>query len=451
MLPTIPAAAAAMRSGSLTPVDLLEQCLAGIDRHEDSIRAWVLVDRAGARRQAERLTAEARRGEWRGPLHGIPIGIKDIFDVFDLPTAAGSKLWANSVARQDAVVVRRLRQAGAVILGKTVTTAYASFDPSPTRNPWNPGRTPGGSSSGSAAAVAAGMCLGTIGSQTGGSILRPASYCGVAGFKPTHGLLSLGGMVPLAPTLDHPGPMGRCVRDLVLLTQAMAGPEMGWAPRLRPVPDWSAGLDEGIRSPRLGLVRGIFHDKAGPEMRAMVARVRRTLTDAGADFEERALPASFGEVLERHRTVMAVEAAQFHEPRLRDHPEDYPPNITTLLREGLGCSAPEYARCLKHRHELIEELQATFAGLHAILVPAALGPAPDAATTGDPAFNSPWSYTGLPTITFPAGFSEDGLPLGLQLVGGAWSENQLFAAAAWCEEVLDFEIGEPAIMVSGRG
>src|SRR5262245_43941498 len=220
---TIHAAAADIRAGRLSPVDLLESCLERIDRHEERIRAWVFVDRDGAQAEAGRLTDELKRGQYRGPLHGVPIGVKDIFDVFDWPTAAGSKLWANSIARQDATVVRKLREAGAVLVGKTVTTQYASFDPPPTRNPWNPERTPGGSSSGSAAAVAAGMCLGATASQTGGSITRPASYCGVAGCKPTWGLVSTHGVVPLAPSMDHVGVMAPCVKDLAILLQVIAG------------------------------------------------------------------------------------------------------------------------------------------------------------------------------------------------------------------------------------
>src|ERR1700733_5281424 len=195
---TIAAASEAIRTGQLTPIDLVEQCLKQIDRHEEKVRAWVFVDRDGARADAERLTAELKKGRHRGPLHGIPVGVKDIFDVFDWPTAAGSKLWANSYARQDCDVVAKLRQAGAILLGKTVTTAYASFDPPITRNPWKLDRTPGGSSSGSAAAVATGMCLGALASQTGGSITRPAAYCGVCGIKPTYGRICLDGIVPLA-------------------------------------------------------------------------------------------------------------------------------------------------------------------------------------------------------------------------------------------------------------
>src|SRR5262245_8701781 len=180
---TIHEAAQKMRQGALSARALLEECLAAVDAWEGRVRAWVLLDPDGARAEAGRLDREREGGHWRGPLHGVPVAIKDIIDVFDWPTAAGSVLWAQSVARHDAPVVRRLRQAGAVLLGKTVTTPFASFDPPPTRNPWDLSRTPGGSSSGSAAAVACGMVLGALGSQSGGSITRPASYCGIASCK----------------------------------------------------------------------------------------------------------------------------------------------------------------------------------------------------------------------------------------------------------------------------
>src|SRR5207253_2204960 len=221
------------------------------------------VDRDGARAGARERDQELRRGQWRGPLHGIPIGIKDIFDVFDWPTAAGSRLWANSIARQDATVVRRLRQAGAVLVGKTVTTQYASFDPSPTRNPWNLARTPGGSSSGSAAAVACGMCLGALGSQTGGSITRPASYCGVAGLKPTFGRVRCDGVVPLAPSMDHVGPIAACIRDLAILLQVIAGPDLRDPNCVdQPIPDFNASMSQRKPPLRLARVRGLFQERA---------------------------------------------------------------------------------------------------------------------------------------------------------------------------------------------
>jgi aspartyl-tRNA(Asn)/glutamyl-tRNA(Gln) amidotransferase subunit A len=430
-------AAADIRAGRLSPVDLLESCLERIDRFESQIRAWVLVDHEGARTEAKRLTDELKQGHYRGPLHGIPIGIKDIIDVFDWPTAAGSKLWANSIARQDATVVRKLREAGAIILGKTVTTQYASFDPSPTRNPWNPQRTPGGSSSGSAAAVAAGMCLGTLGTQTGGSITRPASYCGVASCKPSFGMVSRHGVVPLAHSMDHPGPMAKCVRDLAIILETIAGPDRcdPLAHSLR-VPNLSTLVEGKLSPPRLGRLRGLFEDRAEPEMRRTMDAVVKELCAKGAKVEDVVLPDLSADVLVHHRIVMAVEAAQFHEPRLRKHPEDYEPNITNLLNEGLTCPAPEYARTKSHQSHLRNAEFATFiTDYDALICPATTGPAPDKATTGDPAFNSPWSYTGMPSVSFPVGLSEDGLPLAIQLVGAMRTENRVFPAAAWCETV----------------
>ncbi len=437
MLLTLCEASEQIRLGRTGPVRLLESCLARIDRHEERVRAWVFVDRDGARARAEELAGELKRGQYRGPLHGIPVGVKDIFDVFDWPTAAGSRLWAQSVARRDAEAVRRLRQAGAVLVGKTVTTQFASFDPPPTRNPWGLSRTPGGSSSGSAAAVACGMCLAALGSQTGGSITRPASYCGVAGCKPTFGRVSTAGVLPLAPSMDHIGPIGLRVRDLAVMLQVIAGPDpTDPLCAERPVPDYAAAQAGELRPPRLGRLRGLFEERAEPAVRSMMEKTCAALRDRGARITEAALPAAFAEVVPRHRIVMAVEAAVFHEPRLRNHPDDYRPNIRSLLEEGLACPASEYARCKDHQRELTASMAALFSDVDALLTPATTGPAPDAATTGDPAFNSPWSYTGLPTVSFPAALGPDGLPLGVQLVGPHWGEAGLLAAAAWCEDVL---------------
>jgi aspartyl-tRNA(Asn)/glutamyl-tRNA(Gln) amidotransferase subunit A len=446
MIPSIHSAADMISRGQLTPSALLDQCLANIDRYEQRVHALVFVDRDGAKAEAARLTDEAQRGQFRGRLHGIPIGIKDIFDVFDWPTAAGSKLWANAVARKDATVVERLRLAGAVFLGKTVTTQYASFDPPPTRNPWNLERTPGGSSSGSAAALACGMCLGALGSQTGGSITRPASYCGVTGIKPSYGLVSCTGVVPLAQSMDHPGPLARCVRDLAILLQTIAGPDgLDSECRFQPIPDYVAALDEPGEAPTLGRVRGLFHDRAEPVMRDMMDRVCETLREHGVGIADVALPAGFSDVIARHRTVMAVEAAQFHESRLWKHPDDYAPNISSLLREGLATTAPEYARTKEHQRQLTADMSYCFQDLDALICPATTGPAPDSRTTGDPAFNSPWSYTGLPTVSFPVAWTPDGLPLCVQLIGFWGHEAELLQTAAWCEERLGVEAREPKI------
>lgn len=442
MLWTIHAAADALRAGRISPRDLLDDCLSRIDCLEERVRAWVLVDRDRARADADRAAAEIAKGQWRGLLHGIPLGIKDIIDVFDWPTAAGSRRWAQSIARHDAAVVRRLREAGAVLVGKTVTTQYASFDPSPTRNPWHAERTPGGSSSGSAAAVACGMCLGALGSQTGGSITRPASYCGVAGMKPTFGRVSTTGVMPLARSMDHVGPMGRCVRDLALILQTIAGPDVrDPLCSTTAVPDFMAVLSNSD-TPRLGRVRGLFEDRADPSVRAMMNQVDAQLRSRGATVVDLALPASFDEVLPRHRTVMAVEAAVFHKPRLERYPDDYGPCIRGLLEEGLATSADEYARCKEHQKLLSSEMIGVLSDIDALLTPATTCPAPAKATTGDPAFNSPWSYTGLPTVCFPVSRSADGLPLAIQLVGRPWSEVELLKAAAWCEQAVGIILPE---------
>ena len=427
---TIHEAAEAIRGRRVTPIDLVEQCLDAIERWEKHVHAWVFVDAEYARAEAKRLTDELANGHYRGPLHGIPIGVKDIYDIFDWPTACGSKLWANSIARQDAPIIASLRTAGAIFLGKTVTTQYASFDPPVTRNPWNLAHTPGGSSSGSAAAVSTGMCLGAIGSQTGGSITRPASYCGIAGCKPTYGLLPLEGILPLAHSMDHPGPMANCVMDLAILLRAMLEFHGVCQP-----PNYVEKAAVAASRPRFGRLRQLFEEKADEPVRDMMDEICHRFSQDGAEVDEVALPAGYAEVIARHRIVMAVEAAQFHEARLRRHPEDYAPCITKLLEEGLACPAPEYARTKQHQEELTQATSFVFKDM-VLLCPATTGPAPLAETTGDPAFNAPWSYTGMPTISIQTGYFVDGLPLAIQLVAGPHCEDLLFSVAAWCEKRL---------------
>src|SRR5262245_21603577 len=450
---TIHEAAAAIRAGALTPVDLLDQCLARIELYEPHVRAWVVIDRDGAREQAERLTAELKRGHDRGPLHGIPIGVKDIIDVLDRPTGGGSKLWANSIARQDAECVKRLRQAGAVILGKTVTTSFAYLDPPVTRNPWNLERTPGGSSSGSAAAVACGMCLGALGSQTGGSITRPAAFCGVCSIKPSHGRVSVRGVLPLAPTLDHVGVMARCVTDLAILFQVIAGPgkeqdtSTGW-----PFPNIMAS-SRGSQKPEwcehFRWVRGLFATSAEAVMREAMDNVvgsLRSPTGAEAGVEEAALPPGFAQLHAHHRTIMAVEAADYHALRLGRHPEDYPPRIRELVEEGLRRTAVDYRQALQAREQLRSEVCPTaYAGGRALLTPAAPGAAPDPSTTGDAVLNAPWSFTGQPTVSFPIAQAQDDLPLAVQIVGQKSMEGLLLIRAAWCEEHVGLKLGLPPV------
>ncbi len=435
---TIVGIARRIRAAETSSVEIVKKCLQQIDEREPQIQAWVLVDREGSLARARELDAELATGTDRGPLHGIPIAIKDIIDVAGWPTAAGSAGWKDKIAADDAEVVTRLRNSGAILLGKTVTTQYASFDPPVTRNPWNTDRTPGGSSSGSAAAVATGMCLAAMGSQTGGSITRPASFCGVAGCKPTYGRVSLRGIFPLAPNLDHPGPMARSVEDLAVMFDAIVGYDQGDAYCVdRPVDMTAAAIEfsEAV-PPRLGRLGGLFVDMADRDATAAFDAAASALTAAGAMVTPTPLPKEFDHVLEPHHLIMAVEAAAVHEERIAAQPDEYGPCVTKLISGGLAAPVTEYVRAREHQVRLKRQMLSCFAGVDALICPATTGAAPDRATTGNPAFNSPWSYTGLPTISFPIGFSDDGLPLAIQIVGRPFEEASLFRTAHWCERII---------------
>jgi Asp-tRNA(Asn)/Glu-tRNA(Gln) amidotransferase A subunit family amidase len=422
-----------LRQGEVTCVDILNAGLEQVDEWEPKVRAWAVLDRDGAMQQARALDEELRSGRDRGPLHGIPIGIKGIFSVKGLRCACGAKRWADEVDEQDADIVANLREAGAVIMGKTVSTPYAWIDPPPTRNPWNLERTPGGSSSGSAAAVACGMCYGAIGTQTGGSITRPASFCGIAGMKPGR-LLSMhfsGGVLPFAPSLDHFGPMARTTHDLLLILCAMDEKQMRRLAKLN---------DESPRTtpPRLVRFRGFFDRRAEPSMRSMLEESVIALASLGAEIVDIDDPGDFDQVVKDHRRVMAAEAANVHSGWLDEFPDDYPPRITDLILEGRSLSALEYLRAQTQQVPFKNRVRDLLGLGHydAAITPATVGTAPDPSTTGDPAFNSPWSFTGLPTVSFPVGLADDGMPLALQFVGYDLHDSDLLSTAAWCENAI---------------
>jgi aspartyl-tRNA(Asn)/glutamyl-tRNA(Gln) amidotransferase subunit A len=438
---TIVAAAAAIKRGSLAPADLVTACLERIERFEPRSSSWVSVDREGALEAADRLGRELLSGRNRGPLHGIPLGIKDIVDVAGMPTRAGSKLTDSAAAREDATVVARVRAAGAIILGKTVTTEFACFDPPPTKNPWNAAATPGGSSSGSAAATALAMCLGAIGSQTGGSITRPASFCGVAGVKPTFGRVSRAGVLPLAFHLDHVGPMARSAADCAVMLAAIVGPDArdpGCSAR--------AGFELGDdldrlaagKPPRLGVIRPYFFETADAETAELTEAALRSLESLGAKAVELPLPEYFDNAHAMHRRIMAAEAADFHRAAYGAPRQGYSPRISELLAEGFAITLAEYQEALRHQTAFRNAMERTLAGVDAVAIPSTVGPAPDATTTGDPRFNSVWSHAGVPTVSIPCGLTKAGMPLSLQLLGRAWSEMELLRTAVWCEERLEF-------------
>src|SRR5437867_10718141 len=322
-----------IRRGTLSPVALVEACLERIRALDGTLEAWVHVDEKGALAVARERARESERAAVRGPLHGIPFTVKDIFDVAGLPTTAGARAFAHRRPGEDAASVALLRAAGAIVLGKTHTTQFAYRDPAPTRNPWNRAHTPGGSSSGSAAAVAARMVPLALGSQTVGSVLRPAAYCGVVGLKPTPGLVSAVGVVPLAWSLDHVGVLCRAVEDAALALAIMAGHDAA-DPHSVPMPlDDYVGAVASPAAPRLGVLRPLV-ERAEPDNRAQIDSTLKALRAAGVQVEDAPLAASFEGLPEAGDTVMRAEAAAFHRDLYARHAAEYPVHLGERVKDG---------------------------------------------------------------------------------------------------------------------
>jgi Asp-tRNA(Asn)/Glu-tRNA(Gln) amidotransferase A subunit family amidase len=410
------AAAEAIRRGETTSSALLEACLARIASTDASLRAWVTVDSSGASAAAQARDGDLQIGRQIGPLHGVPLGIKDIIDVAGMTTTAGAAAFAHTRPERD------------VIVGKTYATQFASKDPAPTRNPWSADHTPGGSSSGSGAAVAARQVPGAIGTQTVGSILRPAAYCGVVGLKGEFGRVPLDGVVPLAWSMDHAGPIARTVADAALLHGVLAGTVVEAVPTDRP---------------RLAVSRELL-DAAAPGLRAHLEAVIVQLTDSGATIVEVTLPRPFEDVVRATRLVLEAEAAAYHDSMFAQHAADYGPGIAELITAGLARKAPELVRAERVRVAFREGMAPLLGAVDALLSPAAPGPAPQRAEgTGDFSLCAPWSFIGVPTISIPSGLNEAGLPFAVQLVGGPARLGRLLGAAAWSERVIDFEARPP--------
>jgi aspartyl-tRNA(Asn)/glutamyl-tRNA(Gln) amidotransferase subunit A len=428
-------AARAIREKVLSPVDLVEALLERIEQIDGRLQAWVLVDHDGARRAARQAADEAARGTFRGPLHGVPFGAKDIFYSAGLRTEAGSKTMVGFVPDHDATSVARLKAAGAILLGKLHTTEFATSDPAPTRNPWNVACTPGGSSSGSAAAVAARMVPLALGTQTIGSNVRPASYCGLVGLKPTFGRISTRGVMPLSYSQDHVGLMARSVEDIALGLSITAGhdPEDASSSRA-PVPDYLAALTSR-RAPRVGLLREFF-ERATPEVADTTAQVVNRLARAGADIEEAKLPPTFRAVAAASYVIMRSETASVHAERFALKADLYRPAIRSSIEMGMLIPGDLYVRALRIRHQFRREMSGLLERYDVLLTPTTPAPAPEGMATGDASFQLPWSISGLPSITVPCGLTTSGLPLGIQLVSGGFTEAPLLSAAAWCEDVL---------------
>ena len=440
---TIGEACSAIGRGELTPSELLESCLERIDAVEDKVKAWVYLDREGAVKAAEQLDREASIGKIRGLLHGIPVGIKDIIYVKGLPNECGSKSCAGYMPAFDATVVTKLRKAGAIILGKTHTTEYAYFDPAPTRNPWNTDHTPGGSSSGSAAGVAARMFPAALGSQTLGSILRPAVYNGIVGLKGEHGRVSAYGVMPVSWNLDHIGVLARTVEDAAIVFQVIAGYDSRDLYSLNEeVPDFLSRL-ESKRAPRIGLMREYFYERADDDERRTTDNAAKRLDEAGAKVEEVKPPASLSAAHPAGDIIIAVEAAAVHEEKFAKLKDKYGPGIRALVEKGMGIKASDFARALDAQRQQRADALSLFDKYDVILTPGTPSAAPQGMPTGKPLMQAPWTVMRLPTIALPTELNKQGLPLGIQLTGGPKSENKLLAVARWCEKALEAKLGMP--------
>jgi aspartyl-tRNA(Asn)/glutamyl-tRNA(Gln) amidotransferase subunit A len=436
-------AASLIRSRTLSPVEYAEALFGVMDRIESRVQAWVTVDRENVLAEARRCEAEAREGKFRGPLHGVPIGIKDIFYTKGLRTTMGSVLFNDFVPDCDADAVTKLKQAGAIVFGKTVTTVFANLDPGPTRNPWNLAHTPGGSSSGSAAAVAARMCPAAIGSQTVGSVGRPAAFCGVASLVPAQRRIGLKNVFPLAWSLDHAGIFARSVGDVELMFDAMTDAALT-RPSLEAAP-YRAGASQATlsrreRDPfRIGLVRGFFYENATEEARFLNERFARQLSSAGFRVEEAQLPTIFDRQQTILRTLLRSETASIHERLFSEHANTYGPKLRALIEMGMLIDAQDYIRARRMRRRYQHEMAKLFENFDVLMTPPARGAAPKGIdTTGDPVMNGPWTLTDFPTMTLPHAVNAEGLPIGVQLTGPPLQEKLLLQAAKEIEAIAGF-------------
>ncbi len=373
------------------------------------------------RREIAALESQYPAPASRPPLYGVPLGVKDIFHVAGLPTRAGSRLPAHVLAGPEAECVTRLKEAGALVLGKTVTTEFAYFAPGPTRNPHNLNHTPGGSSSGSAAAVAAGLCPLALGTQTIGSILRPASFCGAVGFKPSFGRISTAGVIPFSPSLDH---IGFFAQDIPLAVTAANILCLDWNEQK---------LQVG--PPVLGVPVGPYLQKAGRETLDHFAATQKKLAQAGFEIRQVETMPHFEQIVEQHVDLAAGEAARVHKAWFAQYADLYHPKTVALIKQGQEVSSEQIARYQAGRAEFRAYLEGLMAqhGLSAWISPSALGTAPPSLdSTGDPIMNLPWTYAGLPAINLPAGCLANGLPLGLQLVAGWYQDEQLLT---WAQQM----------------
>jgi aspartyl-tRNA(Asn)/glutamyl-tRNA(Gln) amidotransferase subunit A len=456
---TVTNAARAIAAGQLSASTLMLAHLQRINELDPRLNAFIRIDAEAALMAAHVADMEVKAGRLRGPLHGVPVGIKDIIDVAGLPTTCHSKVLQDNVATSDAVVVSKLRAAGAIVVGKLSTHEFAIGGPSfdlpwpPARNPWNPDHHPGGSSSGSGAGVAAGLFPMALGTDTGGSVRNPASCCGIVGLKATYGLVSRRGVFPLSFTLDHVGPMTRTVTDNALMLETIAGHDpLDPGSVAAPTGHYRAALDRGAKGLRIGFVRH-FHETdmpAAPEMTAGLEHVMRTLQALGAEVRDVRLP-TLNEFAAVNRVILQSEAWAIHADWLRARPGDYGKLARRRLMPGAFLGAGDYVNANKRRSEMIAAVNAALADVDVLLCASSMDPPcridrpAEVERTYPRQARTPFNVTGHPALAMMAGLSSGGVPLSVQFVGRYYDEAMLYRVARAWEQASGMDRKHPPI------
>lgn len=445
---------AGYRSRDLSPVETVRAIFDRIDRCEKRLNAWITVCREEALAGAREAERELRAGRDRGPLHGIPVSVKDNMDTAGLLTTCASRIFRNNVPQRDAAVVRKLKEAGAILLGKTnlLEFAYGIVHPDfgQCNNPWDPSRTSGGSSSGAASSIAAGMGYAALGTDTGGSIRIPASYCGVVGHKPTYGLVSRAGVFPLSWSLDHVGTLTRTVEDAAIVLQAIAGADPDDPSSVAgPIPDPARVASGTLRGARIGVIKQLMGDDLRPAVRAAFDRGVKVLREGGALIREVDVPS----ILYSDQALLSVlgpEATAIHERWLRERPDDYAEMTRAQLELGAIYSAADNVRAQRFRSKLMAECEQAFAAVDVLITPAVAWVAPkeDPAVAGQEGAiearrTAPFNLTGVPAVSVPCGMAEDDLPIGLQFAGRWLEDERVLQVAYGFEQRAEWQVTVP--------
>jgi aspartyl-tRNA(Asn)/glutamyl-tRNA(Gln) amidotransferase subunit A len=452
---TLKQASELLRSRAVSPVDLTQACLKRTNSDNSALNAFITVTGEQALLAARKMEAEQQRGIWRGPLHGIPIALKDNIDTAGIRTTAASELFKDRIPSEDAEVVRRLKNAGVILLGKTNLHEFAYGGSSsvsyfgPVHNPWALDRVPGGSSGGSAAATAAGLCFGSLGTDTAGSIRIPACYCGIVGFKPTYGRVSNRGVIPLSWTLDHVGPLCRTVEDAALMLRVIAGyDDLDPTTVDAPVPDYGLAFKKQASKLRLGIPRTPFYDSLDVEIAKAVEAAIEVIRQHTASVGEVTLPSASLSIDEIYSKVRGVEAYTYHSRWVAESPEKYQAATLQRIQSSAQVKSESYVQARRQLDLLRREIKSLFGKVDLIITPTLPTPPVTIAHSMDPTAVSnrntlPFDVMGLPTISVPCGFTSSGLPIGLQISGAPFAESTVLVLAHAYEQATEWHTRHP--------